>query len=187
VVLGTKLAYRSLCRTVEKAENLLKEREEVDEGYGFKFKPAIFYVCPQIFRTALVLAGFCLSPELDEKGMLEWLRRQRFSGEIGDISLLGRWRGYDIYVVGADGEPEIVSRILKEFGRMVDVPSLHWLVVRAPEVGNLPCLFFSKIFKICRFWKGVYLCEGLALRKMLGDLRKEACRLRILLSEGILD
>lgn len=190
VVYGTQLAYWSLFNIVKGVEDSLEKKEGIEQAEGrdgFKFKRAIFYVCPQIFRTGLVLAGFCLNPDLDEEGVLKWLEQQEFYGGIGDVSLLGHWGEYDVYIVGAEGEPEIVFRILKEFRRMVGIPSSYWSVMRAPRAGNLLYWFFAKVFKIFRFWRGVHLCERLALRKMLGGLKKEAYRVRVLLNEGILD
>lgn len=92
-----------------------------------------------------------------------------------------------MYAVGADGEPEIVARILEEYGRIAGIPRSYWYVVRAPKAVAPFCLFFAKVFKIFRFLRGVHFCERLALRKALGCLKKEADRLKMLLNEGILD
>lgn len=186
VIFGTQLAYRRLAELVRSVESALRKKQTVKEN-NFNLNRQAFYVCPRIFRSALPLVAFHLNPDYDEEAVLKWVREQKFTGEVGEISLIGHEDGYDIYLVGAGDEPDIVARILKEFCGLIEIPSSHWFVVKAPVAVNILCFLLAKIFKLLRLGKERDFCERIVFRKMLDYFRREAFRIKVCLKEGILD
>lgn len=186
VIFGTQLAYRRLAELVGSVESVLRKRQTVNED-NFNLNRSVFYVCPRIFRSALPLVAFHLNPDFDDESVLKWVREKKFSCDVGEISLIGHKDGYDIYLVGAGDEPDIVARILREFCGLIEIPSSRWFVVKAPLAGNILCFLLAKIFELLRLGKELDFCERIVFRKMLDYFRREAFRIEVGLKEGILD
>jgi len=186
VVWGTRLAYKKLVELVDEVEEALREKKEA-ESTTDKPRRIVFYICPNDCRLALLVAGFHLNPDFGEDAVLEWTKKQKFNGEVGAISLVGHAEEYDVYLVGAGGEPHIVARTLREYRSLIGVPKSNWLVVEVPAAVKMPYFLLAKIFKLIHFRKGLYFCERIAFRNLLGSCRHEAYRIKMCLKEGILD
>lgn len=186
VVLGTQLAYRKLVELADQVEEVL-QRKKVAESSTFKPQRIVFYVCPNDCRLALLVAGFHLNPDFGEDAVLEWAINQKFTGEVGAVSLVGHADGYDVYLVGAGDEPDIVARTLREYRGLIGIPQSNWSVVEVPAAVKMPYFLLGKIFKIFHLRKGLYFCERMAFRNLLDFCRQEAYRIKMCLKEGILD
>ncbi|HHW41954.1 MAG TPA: DUF3189 family protein [Syntrophomonadaceae bacterium] len=186
VILGTRLAYRKLSELVDRVEKALREKQETETS-TFNPRRMVFYICPNVYRLALPVAGFHLNPDFSKEAVLKWAIEQKFTGEVGEISLVGHDGGYDVYLVGAGAEPEIVARILREYGGLIGIPRSSWFVVEAPAAGDIPYFLLAKIFKLFHLGKGLYFCERRAFRNLLDFYRREAYRIKMCLKEGILD
>ncbi len=186
VVLGTRLAYRKLSELVDQVEKVLRERQEAGTS-TFSPRRMVFYICSNVFRLTLLVAGFHLNPDLSKDAGLKWAIEQKFAGEVGEISLVGHDGGYDVYMVGAGDEPDIVARILREYRGLIGIPQSNWFVVEAPAACEMPYFLLAKIFKLFHLGKGLYFCERRAFRNLLDFCRREAYRIKMCLIEGILD
>lgn len=190
VILGTKLAYKQFIFIVKKVKKDLEKRKLINKIKIDKEKSlskAVFYICSDIFRFALLTAGCHLNPGMTKKAALKWLKSMEFDGGVGDITFLGTVEEHDIYLIGADGEPGIVSRILKEFRCLLEIPQTCYFVVEQ----NIPVNFLIKgiavLLKFFRWKRALRALEGHILRKSYYFCLHEASKIRILIKEGILD
>lgn len=176
VVMGTQKSYNKLVEIVDRTEERVRIKNNTDD-FRSEIPRAIFYICPQRFRLGLLKVGFHLVPDAKDEIILNWARTQPFTGEIGSISLLGAADGYDLYLVGAGGEPQIITRTLKDYRNLMGIPRLNWLVVESPAV-SLPCLS-AKICQVTGLEKRVF-------NNYLDVCRQEVYDLKISLREGSL-
>lgn len=172
VLWGTRLAYSSLLHLVEETERLVTCCQTVAEQRPAVMPRLIFYVCGRFCRSGLLAAGAVLG--LREDRLLNWACNHSFDGKLGSFCYLGSLWGYEHYLVGGGNDPRLVSRILQDFSRLLEIPHLYWQVVEIP----LPAGFFSVLLPAVMSkmgFKGVScLWERHLLKRMLKQTQNSA-------------
>ncbi len=190
VILGTQLAYFRFVELADQVEENLRKRsgENHNSREQFSSPRAVFYICPQDYRLALLSAGFHLYPEAHGDFILKWASQQKkVTGKIGTVSCLGSAGGYHLYVLGGGGEPQIVARTLRELRNLLGIPRSHFYVVESCVAPPLLFRWLALIFKIFTWSEGLRLLEKKVFRSMMEACRDEGNRVKTTIKEGVLD
>jgi uncharacterized protein (DUF3820 family) len=133
----------------------------------------------------MLLAGRHLYPDLGERELLNWVTDLFFSGKIGSLLYLGEADGYELYLVGAGREPDIVAEVLKEMRSLLEIPQVYLCIVQHQISPSFLLLSLSKLRK--------YINEGLSqlgkmqLKKYMKRITHVSYNIKLSILEGILD
>lgn len=186
VIYGTQIAYPFLvdiaCNVVKSFQgDLIPKRCPSIK----KERRLVLYVCPENDLLTMLLAGRHLYPDLGERGLLNWVTDLSFSGKIGSLLYLGEADGYELYLVGAGREPNIVAKVLKEMRSLLEIPQVSLFIVQSQISPSLLLLSISKSRK--------YINEGLSqlgkvlLKKYMKKITHISYNIKLSIFEGILD
>jgi hypothetical protein len=186
VIYGTQIAYPFL---VDIACNVVKSFQGNPMPIRCpsikKVRRLVLYVCQENDLLTMLLAGRHLYPDLGERELLNWVTDLFFSGKIGSLLYLGEADGYELYLVGAGREPDIVAEVLKEMRSLLEIPQVYLCIVQHQISPSFLLLSLSKLRK--------YINEGLSqlgkmqLKKYMKRITHVSYNIKLSILEGILD
>ncbi len=187
VVLGTKHAYFRFVRIAEQCANRLKLSCRVADARQAPGRRAIFYICPEGFRLAMVTACLHVRPGASDPEILNWANKSAFSGEVGQVLLMGVADHYRVYLVGGGREPLIVGRMIRELRSLLGLPQQSCLVYDQVANPSWPQLMTARLCRRLRLSGLFKACEQRALLAMTGFCRQESLGIKKRIREGILE
>ncbi|CEO89076.1 DUF3189 family protein [Syntrophaceticus schinkii] len=189
VIYGTKIAYPFLAEIAADVFKTVKKNPAPSRcTLSLPERRFLFYICPAHDRLSLLLAGLHLNPDIGDLELLNWITSLEFSGELGTLQYLGKADNYELYLVGAGREPEIMARTLRETRTLMKIPQLSLCIVYLQQPTSLLLKGIGKLRNFLSSKSGV-LCwlEKLLLRGFVEKRRQEAYVIKTSLLEGILD
>lgn len=191
VLLGTRLAYSYLLRLVEKVQEDIREGQATavnGEEVSLPQRRALFYICPEKDPLAVLTAMLHLQPGLPEDVLLDrfFLLKSQFTGKLGEVYFVGKTAGYDVYLLGAGREPQILSRIMREMRNLIEIPQNYLMIA---ESSGTPVFLrlTSRLFLLPGMFRMLRLLTRAILSLSLDYCLRESLRIKLAIKEGILD
>ncbi|MGB4505041.1 MAG: DUF3189 family protein [Syntrophaceticus sp.] len=187
VLYGTQIAYPYLVKIAGDVLQAIRE-EPVPDRCSLLLPEHLFlfYICPENDLLPLLLAGLHLDPDMGDMELLDWATGFEFSGKIGTLKYLGKADNYELYLVGAGREPEIIAKILRETRTLIGIPQVSLCVVQSQLSPSFLLRVIGKLRKHCR--SGVlHKVEELVFSRFAVKCRQEAYVIKNSLLEAILD
>ena len=188
VLYGTQIAYPFLVKIAEDVLQAVKKEPALHRCLpSFAEYRVLFYICPENDLLSLLLAGLHLNPEIKDQDLVKWVTELDFSGKIGAIQRLGITDNYELYLVGAGREPEIMARILRETRILMEIPQVCLCIVQSQQPSSLLLKCVRKIQNYFLSKTGAYRLIKIGLHNIIKKSRQEVYTIKTSLREGILD